>query len=70
MLESFLNAGSRLENPALSGFTCSDKLYQLMYSCWNLDPNKRPPFKEIEIKLEEQIAGDGYDPELHERRED
>ncbi|KAL7052895.1 hypothetical protein AAHC03_026983 [Spirometra sp. Aus1] len=72
-IRPFLLKGKRLESPAACGFECSEILYQLMLSCWNLDPQERPAFKEIEIDLENQIVqnyGQMYEAEFHFRVED
>ncbi|VDN12005.1 unnamed protein product [Dibothriocephalus latus] len=72
-IKDFLNSGKRLKNPQFCGFKCSAGLYQLMCSCWELDPNERPAFKRIEITLEQEILesnGQMYDADLNERRED
>lgn len=42
-LLSYLMSGNRLAKPD----NCSDKLYDLMLSCWHADPMHRPSFQEL-----------------------
>ncbi|XP_035914516.1 tyrosine-protein kinase receptor torso isoform X2 [Anopheles stephensi] len=39
----YLESGYRMERPK----SCSELLYDLMYSCWNLHPGERPTFSKI-----------------------
>eukprot|EP01087_Luapelamoeba_hula_P011661 TRINITY_DN3197_c0_g1_i1.p1 TRINITY_DN3197_c0_g1~~TRINITY_DN3197_c0_g1_i1.p1 ORF type:complete len:1320 (-),score=346.70 TRINITY_DN3197_c0_g1_i1:38-3997(-) len=41
--------GTNLPKPA----ACPDDVYELMLQCWNMDPAKRPSFKEIFLRLRE-----------------
>ncbi|CAO4370135.1 unnamed protein product [Caenorhabditis nigoni] len=52
-----LTDGMRLEQPA----KCSEEMYVMMKSCWNLKPEERPSFLSIHEKLE-QIAAAESDP--------
>ncbi|XP_053672146.1 tyrosine-protein kinase receptor torso [Anopheles nili] len=54
----YLESGYRMERPK----SCSEQLYDLMYSCWNLHPGERPTFSKIvytvEMLQEKDIAKD------------
>ncbi|XP_073977540.1 tyrosine-protein kinase receptor torso-like isoform X2 [Rhodnius prolixus] len=41
--------GYRMEKP----LSCSNKLYELMLSCWDASPQQRPSFTKLVLKLEE-----------------
>jgi hypothetical protein len=41
--------GYRLTQPP----KCPENIYAIMLDCWNQDPQKRPSFKEILIRLKE-----------------
>lgn len=43
-----LQAEYRMEKPT----NCSDVLYQLMRSCWETDPERRPTFEQITDRLQ------------------
>ncbi|XP_053556705.1 megakaryocyte-associated tyrosine-protein kinase [Bombina bombina] len=45
--------GYRMESPE----NCPPLIYNLMSSCWELDPGKRPTFKKIREKLEKILTG-------------
>lgn len=47
-----LKKGYRMEKP--NG--CSDKMYQVMRDCWNANPNMRPTFDELIVRLESTIT--------------
>ncbi|KAL3270281.1 hypothetical protein HHI36_009333 [Cryptolaemus montrouzieri] len=51
-----LKQGYRMERPN----NCSTKLYQMMRNCWELIPEKRPPFHEMAPVLEKML-GDGIE---------
>ncbi|KAL4641274.1 tyrosine-protein kinase Mer [Arapaima gigas] len=44
----YLLEGHRLKQPA----DCLDELYNIMFSCWRTDPQDRPLFTELRIRLE------------------
>ncbi|GBP21668.1 Tyrosine-protein kinase BTK [Eumeta japonica] len=46
----FLSGGGRLPKPARA----SQRLYELMVTCWNDDPSKRPTFELLVAKLKAQ----------------
>ena len=56
----FLLQGSRLEQPQYA----SDAMYDLMKSCWHVNPDSRTPFREIvqrlRVMLEQQTEAYGY----------
>uniref|UniRef100_A0A182QRZ5 receptor protein-tyrosine kinase n=1 Tax=Anopheles farauti TaxID=69004 RepID=A0A182QRZ5_9DIPT len=45
----YLESGYRMERPK----SCSELLYDLMYSCWNLHPGERPTFSKIVHTVEQ-----------------
>ncbi|KFB50428.1 AGAP005763-PA-like protein [Anopheles sinensis] len=45
----YLENGHRMDRPK----SCSEELYDLMYSCWTLHPRERPTFTKIVHTLEE-----------------
>ncbi|VUZ43830.1 unnamed protein product [Hymenolepis diminuta] len=47
--------GLRLPSPTIYGFECDATIYSIMQSCWNMDPQKRPVFKEIYTKTQQTI---------------
>ena len=47
-LLEYLNEGSRLPQPE----NCPDDVYDLMFLCWNVEPNKRPSFRHLKMELE------------------
>nr|CDS28439.1 tyrosine protein kinase Src42A [Hymenolepis microstoma] len=55
--------GRRLPSPAEYGFRCEPEIYSVMQSCWNVDPEKRPRFREIYLKTQTTIIihTDTYD---------
>lgn len=54
---NLLKTGYRMEKPK----NCSDSVYELMKSCWNLKPNQRPSFKDISVKIEEFLLDEKCD---------
>ncbi|XP_061502652.1 tyrosine-protein kinase receptor torso [Anopheles gambiae] len=50
----YLESGYRMERPK----SCSELLYDLMYSCWNLHPGERPTFSKIVHTVEQLQARD------------
>lgn len=54
--EAVLN-GRRLQSPVKYGFECESGIYSVMQSCWDVNPDKRPTFKEIYEKTQESIIG-------------
>uniref|UniRef100_UPI00398F59A7 tyrosine-protein kinase receptor TYRO3 isoform X2 n=1 Tax=Pristiophorus japonicus TaxID=55135 RepID=UPI00398F59A7 len=44
----YLIRGQRLKQPP----DCTDELYELMYSCWHIDPKLRPTFESLRGSLE------------------
>lgn len=51
----YLKAGKKLKQPD----GCSDEIYQIMRSCWNLEPSKRPTFLELLTSLEQELEKKG-----------
>uniref|UniRef100_A0A182NJR8 receptor protein-tyrosine kinase n=1 Tax=Anopheles dirus TaxID=7168 RepID=A0A182NJR8_9DIPT len=51
----YLESGYRMERPK----SCSELLYELMYSCWNLHPGERPTFSKIVHTVELLQEKDG-----------
>ncbi|XP_052873677.1 tyrosine-protein kinase receptor torso [Anopheles cruzii] len=60
----YLESGYRMERPK----SCSEELYALMYSCWNLHPGERPTFTKIvhtvEQLQERTVAGETSTPTI------
>ena len=52
LLLTKLLCGYRMSKPA----HCSDELYDLMKTCWKLDPKERPTFSEICCTLSEMLS--------------
>lgn len=50
-LYGLLNEGYRMEKPE----NCSDKIYQIMLSCWHPNPNSRPSFTQLKHALEKLL---------------
>jgi len=50
-LERYLGEGNRLDRPIHS----SRAIYQLMRDCWELEPHKRPSFRELSEDLNQQL---------------
>lgn len=42
-----MEAGYKMEAPE----GCPTEIYDMMKQCWDLNPNKRPTFKELDAKL-------------------
>ena len=51
--------GYRMEPPDY----CPEEIYDCMEEAWELDPNKRPTFKEVAVRLE-KIKNSMVQPEL------
>uniref|UniRef100_H3BEV2 receptor protein-tyrosine kinase n=1 Tax=Latimeria chalumnae TaxID=7897 RepID=H3BEV2_LATCH len=49
----YLRQGNRLKQPP----DCLDGLYQLMFSCWLLNPKDRPTFELLRCELEKTLEG-------------
>ncbi|XP_078383586.1 uncharacterized protein LOC144666105 isoform X1 [Oculina patagonica] len=52
----FIKSGHRLKQPD----GCPDKIYEIMLSCWNLDPAQRPSFSELVTSLEKELEDKGH----------
>ena len=50
-MERYLGEGKRLDRPIHS----SRAIYQLMRDCWELEPHKRPSFRELSEDLNKQL---------------
>ena len=50
-VERYLGEGKRLDRPIHS----SREIYQLMRDCWELEPEKRPSFRELSEDLNKQL---------------
>ncbi|CAH3162251.1 unnamed protein product [Pocillopora meandrina] len=48
----FLRKGKKLSKPE----GCPNEIYDLMRSCWNLDPAERPSFAHLLTRLEEELT--------------
>lgn len=44
--------GYRMPAPA----SCPEKLYQIMLQCWSANPDDRPHFKTLKVKLDSEMA--------------
>ncbi|VDO01867.1 unnamed protein product [Rodentolepis nana] len=55
--EAVLN-GRRLPSPTKYGFECHSRIYSLMQSCWDVDPQKRPTFREIHANTRDSIINE------------
>ncbi|XP_059809471.1 tyrosine-protein kinase receptor TYRO3 isoform X3 [Hypanus sabinus] len=52
-LYDYLISGQRLKQPP----NCTDKLYDLMCSCWHAEPKHRPTFESLKVTLENIFQG-------------
>lgn len=55
-----LISGYRLEKPEFA----DEKIYEIMLSCWKLNPETRPLFKELELTLKAFLLDDTEDVSL------
>ncbi|XP_061433739.1 tyrosine-protein kinase SYK-like isoform X1 [Lethenteron reissneri] len=66
----FLESGMRLDKPE----HCPDPVYQIMLAAWNLSPDARPMFQEIDMQLESlknetlNLGQDTLPPKMPSRR--
>lgn len=51
-LTEMLDNGQRLGKPLL----CPQFIYEVMLSCWNLEPSRRPSFQDLKIQLDTLIV--------------
>ncbi|GMS78468.1 hypothetical protein PENTCL1PPCAC_642, partial [Pristionchus entomophagus] len=63
-----LERGDRMERPA----ECTDRMYEIMESCWMFNPKDRPDFTELRMRVGrelEKIDDDNYYLQLVGRKE-
>lgn len=51
----FLKSGARLKQPD----GCPNEIYEIMTSCWHLDPSERPSFSDLVTSLERELLNRG-----------
>ncbi len=49
--------GYRLPSPAMNGFKCDWKMYEMMQQCFASVPDMRPSFKDLSHRMEFYILG-------------
>lgn len=54
-VQALVKSGTKLQSPKTFGFKCEDRVYSIMQSCWNLNPDWRPSFISISLQLEDYI---------------
>jgi serine/threonine protein kinase len=50
-IKDFLDRGERLAHPGEDN--CPNELYELMLACWEEDPDERPTFEQIYVRIQE-----------------
>uniref|UniRef100_A0A7E4VIB1 Protein kinase domain-containing protein n=1 Tax=Panagrellus redivivus TaxID=6233 RepID=A0A7E4VIB1_PANRE len=51
-IQDFLNSGQRLPCPE----TCPEPIYAVMLSCWDVEPAKRPTFKQLQKQIRDVVS--------------